>query len=346
MPLLIQDLSKRSQTITRPFWATVVAVLLIFVGGVWWVGANMKYNATVNASSTPIGTEIQFSQTGAQVTLSGIYTDRDQDALVVRLTPDDKAQQLLPYQGDQFAVFAYADSVKKYKELPILFGKMSTDGDYFLVLPKPSDDVYSFMVVNTNPVVGSAADNQKELESNMKRRITSQEGQESVAKELSDFNDNAVISGNSKEDKNGKKEQATSYDRIGFRVTLDPARKEQEYQPTTINENLMKGENFQFNVLFDQVLKNTAIEELTREYNDQNVVTSQWKDEIERLNDRIAYNPNDEAAEKQLQEAEDGLEKAQKRQDQIVDEITRYQALEYDDNFFQSLQDTATVVKP
>ena len=100
----------------------MAAILAILIGSFWWVGAQAQYSAMVNASSTPIGTELTFSQSGATVTMSGIYTDRNKDSLVVRLTPDDKAQQTLPYRGDEFAVFGYSDSVRKYKEIPILFG--------------------------------------------------------------------------------------------------------------------------------------------------------------------------------------------------------------------------------
>lgn len=350
MNLLINDKSRRSRSIFYPFIATMAAILAILIGSFWWVGAQAQYSAMVNASSTPIGTELTFSQSGATVTMSGIYTDRNKDSLVVRLTPDDKAQQTLPYRGDEFAVFGYSDSVRKYKEIPILFGKMGSDGDYFLVLPNPTDDVYSFMLVNTNPSVGSASDNQKDLESTQKR-LNSKKGQDSIAKDLSDFNSNAVLDKES-DDKAKKKSKksgdnaGTVYDRIGFRVTLDPAREEEKYQPTAINENLMDGEDFRFNILFDRVLKDTAIQELTREYNDQNVVTTQWENDKSRLEERMAYNPDDKDTQKQLELTESGLKDAKKRQDEIVDEITRYESLEYDDSMFQNMQTSATVVKP
>lgn len=345
MPLIIRDSSERTKAISRPFWAVVVAVVMIVVGALWWVGAEGRYRHVINTSSTPIGSTLTFSQSDAELTLAGIYTDINRDVMVARFTPGRTAQENLPYRGDDFAVFTQSKAYrnKKGEEVSTLFGKMGTDGDYFLIVPNPTKDVYSYVLVNKRPTAMSGTDVLNGINDATRRQNSgdrSAADEESVSEALSQFNATA-----DPDDQPEKNQQARArYDMAQLRLTLNPSIDSPEYQPTVIPRPLIGDNNqFRFDVIFNDVLKNQAVRSLTETYNKQQEAVRQLKDEVKAAQERLRANPRDSVAKANLDQTQKALQSAQKDIDTVVADLTRYESLEYDPAMFQNFQTTALV---
>lgn len=337
--VFIMDNSPRTRAISRPTWVTIAAFATIVVC-LFWAMAGCNHYATIQKnSSTPIGSQIKFSRSGATMTLSGLYTDKNDDVLVARLTPDDKANQSLPYRGKDFTVFVQSKATDRYDELPVLFGKMGTDGDYMLVLPKPSNEVYSFVLVDSS--------SQAKRIDRQKRSTTSDaDKNESVARTLSDFN-KQMMDTQAKDVGSSQSATASGYDMAGLRMMMKPYADGPEYQPTRVNTELLNPatKEFNFEGFYQEVFVDAAVKSLTRDYNDLEAQAAQAKEVAENEQIRLDANPADEAAAKNLREAQRQAEDANRAKESKAEELTRYQTLDYDPGLFQNFQDKAIVVK-
>ena len=336
------DSSPRTKSIQRPFFAFVAAVLVIIIGFVWYISGNSRYSTILAQSSTPIGSTVAFSQSEAETTLSGIYEDRDGDVLIARLSLAADAHAALPYQGDEYTVFVQSDAVSGFEEIPVLFGKVGTDGDLVLILPKPTEEVYTFIVVN-NSYQATAA-----LQSGPQRRDNlGVDPETSVVSALSQFQEDRSSAESDNEDFSESANDAEStHDMAGFRVTTNPALDEDAYQPIRINQDLFDEQSgqFDFEQFFNTVYVNAATTQLTEEYNVLETRARQYRTVIDNLQVRLSSNPNDETAATQLRENQSTLKSIEDMQQDIASEMVTYETLSYDPSIFQNFQEKAIVI--
>lgn len=338
LQMLLMDSSPRTKAISRPAWVTILSVVMLFVCLVWSVAGCRHYSNIQMNSSTPIGSQLKFSQSGAILTLSGLYVDQKQDVLIARMTPDEKANEVLPYRGTDFTVFVKSKATEGYEEVPILFGKMGTDGDYMLILPKPTDEVYSFVLVDSSSKA-------KGLDKSPSRSGNSVDDKESVTRALSRF-DQELKEDQSRDIGSSDAANSTDFDMAGLRMTLDPAADGEEYRPETVNAELLNPRTRQFNFeeFWKLVFVDTAVKKLTRDYNNLEADAQQAQKVADDQEQRLTSNPADEAAAKNLREAEKTVEEANRDKQNKADELTYYQTLSFDPAIFQNFQDKAVAV--
>lgn len=333
------DNSPRTKAISRPTWITIGALVTTILCLFWAVAGCQKFNDIQMHSSTPIGSQIKFARSGSVMTLSGLYTDKNEDVLIARLTPDEKMNENMPYRGKDYTVFVQSESAEDYEEIPVLFGKMGTDGDFMLILPKPSDAVYSFVIVDSSSQA-------RKIDRQTNAGRSGLEKNESVARALSNFNQE--MQENKSEDVGSSEAGGGSgYDMAGFRMTMNPQAEGEQYRPTQVNLDLLNPATKQFNFegFYEQVFIDAAVKSLTREYNRLEAQAAQAKDIVAQEQARLDANPADEAAAKNLNEAQRQLQDATQAKEDKAEELTRYQTIEYDPAMFQDFQDTAVVVK-
>lgn len=332
------DSSPRTKAIARPYYAVIAAIIVFVLGVIGYIGGTMKFNNIVANSSSPVGSEITFSRSGATMTLEGIYTDVNQDVLIARLSTADDSENYLPFRGTDYNVVVSSPALKGYTEIPILFGRMSSDGDFFLILPKPSDQVYTVLLQNLVDLgnVESANQNPSQTDSNV-RSIASDES--SLSKALSEFTyeDGAAIQDTT--------ERTTTYDYTALRLTMDPAFKDEMYRPQVIHKPLLDPETneFDFKTMFQEIFKNVAIDRLTQEYNDlenQKEIASEKRLQFQQ---RLELNNRDSAAAGQVKTLSDEIEKIEEKQAEIAKNLSDYQNLEYDNSFFTDFATSAVV---
>lgn len=288
-------------------------------------------------SSTPIGSSLFFERSQSELKLDDIYTDENQDVLIVRFNTDNG--QALPFKGTDYKVYLSSPSLDGYEEASIIFGRMSTDGDFFLVIPKPSDDVYSVFIMNTKYLGGAVADGDvgstqeiKEIdETNMKQ---------SLSKALSDYKytdkDNLEATYTVPDDYS---------DIISFRVTKDPAIKTSEYEPKVIKENLITPNNeFDFELFFNSVFKDSALNQLKAERKKLEESFKQTKQLRADYEERLQANPNDETAISGLSRIDSEEEQITAEQVDIAKKISQYESLDYNPDLFSNLQTKAYIV--
>lgn len=347
----IIDRSKRSIHVN--VWAPIVLLMIFFLmlSSVLGTYGYLKYNKVAANSSFPIGSEIEFPVSKSKVELKNIYTDKNKDVMIIQLSEIENTSTL-PYRGTDFRIFMHSKSLEQYEKVDILFGRMSTDGDLFLVIPKPTDDVYTLYILNTKDIQDvSRSSNDTDVSVGSASEFVDEEGDfnskgyaRSMSKELSSY----TYYGESA--KNKKKERQSVQvgrddDMVALRVTLDPAFKQSEYQPTVINEELLKEDNsFDFETFFNVAFQQTAINDLEDKYNKLNKDISEFEKTAQEYKDRIDDNPDDTVAEDKYNELRNEIANMENEVSDVINKMEEFKSYEYDEDLFKYINTEAYIV--
>ena len=292
----------------------------------------MRYSSVVARSSSAIGSTFKFERSNSEVTLKNIYTDKNNDVLIARIGLSDEAQLNLPYKGSDYKVLIGSKSLKGRKEASVLFGKMSTDGDMFLMIPKPSkDDVYTIFIVNTKYVASVDAENLSGANS---------------ASKLDTAINQSITSTLSAYDLDAKKVttvKSDDLDAITFRLALKPGINNDKYRPETLDVSLVKNNEFQFKTFFNEVFKKTAVDSMEKDYKKLVANKKQVKAALNEAEEKLKINEFDKSANQSKTKAESQLEEIDMKISQVTDTLQKYQDLEYDDEMFANLNTKARV---
>lgn len=306
-----------------------IAILsfLLIVSGTFW------HSHIEKRSSTAKGTSMTFPVSNEEVTLKQLYTDKKKNVLVARLKVPSGAN--LPYRGSDYNVYLKSDSLEKYEKADVLFGRISTDGDMVLVIPKPTDDIYSVFIENTKNLTSSGGPSGSSNDDT----IDSQSSSESFSKAISNYeyqDDNG---------KGGTYSVNTGEDAISFRMTTKPAFNQSKYKPKVLNGNLLDKDNkFNFEEFYVEAFKKGIINDLTQRHDDVNNNYNQHQSKLDELNDKIKDNPNDNDAIREKSNEQDKIEELENQKKELASQITRYQDKEYEDDLFENMQTEADVV--
>lgn len=354
--MLYRDKSPRTTPVSKPTTIIIISIIVIFICSIFVVIGQLKYNDIVKKSSTPIGSNLTFPRSQADITLRNVYIDKNSDVMIVRLQSSDGAK--LPYRGTDYKVYLNSKSLEGHKQADILFGRMSTDGDLFLVIPKPKDEVYSVFIMNkkylgssNEDAVGAEYDDntdneelakQTESKKDMEEEDDSQT-QQSISKALSSY----------QFDQENPESSTTDIDTTGsdyddiiyFRVTKDPAFKTKQYQPKRLNVDLLNDKNeFDYEKFFDIAFKDAIIKDLETRYDSLDKSMDSYQEQQAEQESRIADNPDDEQAQSQLDSIKDSIDELKEQQNKISNQITEYSLLDYKDSYFKYMNKKATIV--
>lgn len=343
------DNSPRTKKVARATIGVILATILVVGGLFFTIGGDLKFRDIMKKSSTPVGTSLNFPRSQTSVTLKNIYVDKKEDVLIARLSTPDKSR--LPYKGTDYKVFLYSKSLEGYKQADILFGRFSTDGDLFLVIPKPKDEVYSVFIMNKNYLLPLKSDDDEASENEEINQFSSKKNEEETEDQMQESITDAVSS--YQFDESNPQESSIyniddSYtDVVSFRITKDPAYKDdKKYRPQRLNADLLNDKNqFDFEKFFEVAFKDSIIKDLEQKYEKQDNVVKSYEKQKKQMEDRLADNPDDSDAQKTLDKINQDLEAKNEVKDKTANQITEYSLLQYKDEYFSNLNKKAIVAK-
>ena len=330
------DQSVRTTAISKPFRNVVIALVLITISIVWIPIGIMQHNSVVARSSSAIGSKMKFERSESEITLKNIYTDKNSDVLIARLGLSDEAQANLPYKGSDYKILIGSKSLKGVKEASVLFGKLSTDGDMFLMIPKPSpEDVYTIFIVNTKYVAGAkdgaGAESSKisQLDETINQSITNTLS----AYDLDRKKDKSKVTTVKSDD----------LDAITFRLALKPGVDNEKYKPQVIDASLVENNEFKFETFFDEVFKKSTVESLQKDY--ANLVSQKKQIEVTRNEaaDKLKINEFDKQAAQTKSKTETQLAEIDNKIAKTAKTLQQYEDLAYNDSMFANLNTKASV---
>lgn len=339
-----KDNSPRTKSMRRwrKFGAT--GLILVSFGLVNIPAGLIQYHTVMAQSSTAVGQSMTFGRSKATVELKGLYTDNSRSALVARLGVEGQDGSKIPTRGSDYKVYvssdAYPDSVK---EIDVLFGFLGTDGDMFLVLPQPTEEVYSVFVMNTRYL--ATGQDAKALASEVTSgggslsALNESEIESSITNALSSYTYDPRAPQNS-----NLKVESDLADMISWRMTTNPADKSDRYTPIVLDTTLLEGSHFNFEGMFNKLFKESAYQELSAQHDQLSEIENSLKASIEEYESRLTINPSDSAAQKGLTEARQAQKDIASERQELASRLNTYEQLAYSDSIFSNLQTKAKVI--
>ena len=114
----------------------------------------------IGNSQTPIGESLQFARSGANITVKNYYTDKNQDVLIATLEVKE-GNSKLPTKANDYWVVTTSDIGGR--SIPTYFGRMNTDGDFFIIIPYPKEQTYTVAIYNTTTSGGDISSSGDQL---------------------------------------------------------------------------------------------------------------------------------------------------------------------------------------
>lgn len=322
----VSDNSPRTFLVAK--WSVVlqICIYVLIASTIALVAGILYYSHVEKNSSTPKGTSLNFPVTNSQTKLKEIYTDKNKDVLIARLSVPNSSD--LPYKGTDYNISIHAKSLLKYDKTDILFGRISTDGDMYLVIPKPKDQIYSVFIENTKAVTSGGT--------SYASSASGSQGNSSYSKAISDYE----FEGNE-----GAKYKTNQLDAVGFRITIDPAFNKKDYKPKVLDTDLLDGTNFRFDRFYTHAFKNKIINDLKQRHSNLDTEYKDMKKKVDYLNDQVKENPDDTSAKQSQEEQQQKLETLESKRQELANKITEQQNEEYSSDMFENINKKADIIK-
>ena len=277
----------------------------------------------IGNSQTPIGENLQFVRSGANITVKNYYTDKKKDVLIATLEVQE-GNSKLPTKASDYWVVTTSDIGGR--SIPAYFGRMNTDGDFFIIIPYPKDQTYTVAIYNTTTSGGDIRSNGDQL----------MIGTGTNSKIASDITSDLLRNVNTTQGQTVKET-----DTIALNMTMKSAiTGDSKYKITTLNiDSLLakKGDTvtFDFKKFYMLAYRDLAVSVAREKVNN-------YTDEIQALNDKLKEvretldrNPEDEVAIKQQNSINDSIESAQDNLEKANQNLTEIKKrFTYDENTF------------
>ena len=153
--MLEKNLKRLSPHLNKAIKGGFAFVMTVFT--ITFIAYNVVQNRkAIKNSQTPIGETLQFVRSGANVKVKNYYTDKAEDVIIATLEVQE-GNSKLPTKASDYWVVTTSDIGGR--SIPTYFGRMNTDGDFFIIIPYPKDQTYTVAIYNTTTSGGAVSSN-------------------------------------------------------------------------------------------------------------------------------------------------------------------------------------------
>ena len=320
--MLEKKLKRLSPHLNKAIKGGFAFVMTVFT--ITFIAYNVVQNRkAIKNSQTPIGETLQFVRSGANVTVKNYYTDKAEDVLIATLEVKE-GNSKLPTKASDYWVVTTSDIGGR--SIPTYFGRMNTDGDFFIIIPYPKDQTYTVAIYNTTTSGGAVTSSGDQITI----------GSGTNSKIISDITSDLLKNVNTSQPQSVKQT-----DIIALNMTLKSSiQGDSKYAITTLDvDSLLSKEGdtvaFDFKKFYTLAYRDLAVTVAREKVNTYTEEIQALNDKLKEVRETLDRNPNDEVAIRQqdsinasIETAQENLEKA----NQTLNEIKK--RFVYDDNTF------------
>lgn len=304
-----------------------IASLLVLSTGLYIQGYSRNIYLK-NHSATALGTSATFERSSAKATIKDYYTDESESFIGVTISVDENSSSPLPYKATDYLILL-TDYEGNQSSIPAIFGRMGTDGDLFLIIPKPTKEVYHIVIANRNYL-----GNDIEIK-NDNKVIDTEKG--SIARVVSEANTVGAGTGEIEESKAASK---TKRDSIKFQLTLNPALDSNDYKVTKLKtKSLLKTDSdgtttFDFKTFWTMTYKQNMIDIASRKVSKTATTIAKLESRLSDFQKRYNENPDDEIAKSNIDDLKSQIKDQADSQTTQAEALSKYRKLKYDPSLF------------
>ena len=320
--MLEKNLKRLSPHLNKAIKGGFAFVMTVFT--ITFIAYNVVQNRkAIKNSQTPIGETLQFVRSGANVKVKNYYTDKAEDVIIATLEVQE-GNSKLPTKASDYWVVTTSDIGGR--SIPTYFGRMNTDGDFFIIIPYPKNQTYTVAIYNTTTSGGDVTSSGEQITI----------GSGTNSKIVSDITSDLL--------KNVNKSQVQGVkqtDIIALNMTLKSSiQGDSKYAITTLDvDSLLSKEGdtvaFDFKKFYTLAYRDLAVTVAREKVNTYTEEIQALNDKLKEVRETLDRNPKDEVALRQqdninasIEQAQENLEKA----NQTLNEIKK--RFVYDDNTF------------
>ena len=320
--MLEKNLKRLSPHLNKAIKGGFAFVMTVFT--ITFIAYNVVQNRkAIKNSQTPIGETLQFVRSGANVKVKNYYTDKAEDVIIATLEVQE-GNSKLPTKASDYWVVTTSDIGGR--SIPTYFGRMNTDGDFFIIIPYPKNQTYTVAIYNTTTSGGAVTSSGDQITI----------GSGTNSKIVSDITSDLL--------KNVNKSQVQGVkqtDIIALNMTLKSLiQGDSKYAITTLDvDSLLSKEGdtvaFDFKKFYTLAYRDLAVTVAREKVNTYTEEIQALNDKLKEVRETLDRNPKDEVALRQqdsinasIEQAQENLEKA----NQTLNEIKK--RFVYDDNTF------------
>lgn len=320
--MLEKNLKRLSPHLNKAIKGGFAFVMTVFT--ITFIAFNVVQNRkAIKNSQTPIGETLQFVRSGANVKVKNYYTDKAEDVIIATLEVQE-GNSKLPTKASDYWVVTTSDIGGR--SIPTYFGRMNTDGDFFIIIPYPKDQTYTVAIYNTTSSGGAVTSSGDQITI----------GSGTNSKIISDITSDLLKNVNTSQPQSVKQT-----DIIALNMTLKSSiQGDSKYAITTLDvDSLLSKEGdtvaFDFKKFYTLAYRDLAVTVAREKVNTYTEEIQALNDKLKEVRETLDRNPNDEVAIRQqdninasIENAQENLEKA----NQTLNEIKK--RFVYDENTF------------
>ena len=320
--MLEKNLKRLSPHLNKAIKGGFAFVMTVFT--ITFIAFNVVQNRkAIKNSQTPIGETLQFVRSGANVKVKNYYTDKAEDVIIATLEVQE-GNSKLPTKASDYWVVTTSDIGGR--SIPTYFGRMNTDGDFFIIIPYPKDQTYTVAIYNTTTSGGAVTSSGDQITI----------GSGTNSKIISDITSDLLKNVNTSQPQSVKQT-----DIIALNMTLKSSiQGDSKYAITTLDvDSLLSKEGdtvaFDFKKFYTLAYRDLAVTVAREKVNTYTEEIQALNDKLKEVRETLDRNPNDEVAIRQqdninasIENAQENLEKA----NQTLNEIKK--RFVYDENTF------------
>lgn len=320
--MLEKNLKRLSPHLNKAIKGGFAFIMTVFT--ITFIAYNVVQNRkAIKNSQTPIGETLQFVRSGANVKVKNYYTDKAEDVIIATLEVQE-GNSKLPTKASDYWVVTTSDIGGR--SIPTYFGRMNTDGDFFIIIPYPKDQTYTVAIYNTTTSGGAVTSSGDQI------TIGSGTNSKIIADITSDLLKNVNTS---------QPQSVKQTDIIALNMTLKSSiQGDSKYAITTLDvDSLLSKEGdtvaFDFKKFYTLAYRDLAVTVAREKVNTYTEEIQALNDKLKEVRETLDRNPNDEVAIRQqdninasIEQAQENLEKA----NQTLNEIKK--RFVYDENTF------------
>ena len=320
--MLEKNLKRLSPHLNKAIKGGFAFVMTVFT--ITFIAYNVVQNRkAIKNSQTPIGETLQFVRSGANVKVKNYYTDKAEDVIIATLEVQE-GNSKLPTKASDYWVVTTSDIGGR--SIPTYFGRMNTDGDFFIIIPYPKDQTYTVAIYNTTTSGGAVTSSGEQITI----------GSGTNSKIISDITSDLLKNVNTSQPQSVKQT-----DIIALNMTLKSSiQGDSKYAITTLDvDSLLSKEGdtvaFDFKKFYTLAYRDLAVTVAREKVNTYTEEIQALNDKLKEVRETLDRNPNDEVAIRQqdninasIEQAQENLEKA----NQTLNEIKK--RFVYDENTF------------
>lgn len=321
---VLGDKDKRTKRAINTFLIFLLATFLTVSGIIIFFNQYSNYTWFLVNNTTPIGTDLKFSRTGATVSIADVWTDRTRDLTVVKLNYSNEAYQVLSTNGSNYNLYLATKLKDKPKDLTMSFGMLSTDGDAFLFIKGRLDErAYQIFIANQLNLV-NANSITDDTDTNINKN-------DSITKSLSQYSMNTVDSKGILFFKDNT--QTTNVDNINFRINPFSSTTN-VYQGSFLND---KGE-IDYSKVVAVTSTTKVIERLHSTLEDKKDIVKKIDSTIKEYRERLETNPEDSNAIENIKQLETKKEEVKTDISKTQETLTMYEEAKFDQDSFGKMK--------